>query len=76
MRDIDRDDDGTPMEDIGRYEVIFDYDGVRYYCYLDAVNIDEAKAGVLWNFVYTKHHDSGEVFRVMDEYIELVLALK
>ena len=42
MRDIDRDDDGTPIEEIGRYEVVFDFEGVRYYCYLDAIDVDEA----------------------------------
>lgn len=42
MRDLDRDNDGTPIEEIGRYEVVFDFEGQRYYCYIDAVNIDEA----------------------------------
>lgn len=42
MLDMDRDDDGTPIEEIGRYEVVFDYEGQRYYCYIDAVDIDEA----------------------------------
>ena len=42
MCDIDRDDDGTPIEDIGRYEVVFDFESVRYYCYLNAVDSNEA----------------------------------
>ena len=42
MRDIDRDDDGTPVEEIGRYEVVFDFENIRYYCYLDAISVDEA----------------------------------
>ena len=42
MRDIDRDEDGTPIEEIGRYEVVFDFEGVRYYCYIDAIDVDEA----------------------------------
>ena len=44
MLDMDRDDDGTPIEEIGRYEVVFDFEGQRYYCYIDAVDIDEAMA--------------------------------
>ena len=41
-RDLNRDDDGTDIKDIGRYEIIFDVDKQRYYCFVDAINMDEA----------------------------------
>ena len=41
-RNAIRDDDGTPVEEIGRYEVVFDFENIRYYCYLDAISVDEA----------------------------------
>lgn len=41
-RDLDREDDGTDMEEIGRYEIVFDFEGQRYYCFVDAINIEEA----------------------------------
>ena len=41
-RDLDREDDGTPIEKIGRYEIIFDFEGARYYCFIDAINMSEA----------------------------------
>ena len=50
VRNIDRDDDGTPIHAIGRYEIVFDFDSVRYYCYIDAVTIDEAM-----DTFWTKH---------------------
>lgn len=42
MRDMVRDDDGTSVDDIGTYEVVFDFKGQRFYCYIDAIDIDEA----------------------------------
>lgn len=41
-RDLNREDDGTDIKDIGRYEIIFDVDKQRYYCFVDAINMDEA----------------------------------
>ena len=41
-RDLNRDDDGTDIKDIGRYEIIFDVAKQRYYCFVDAINMDEA----------------------------------
>jgi hypothetical protein len=40
--DLDRENDGTPLEQIGRYEIVFDIDKDRYYCFIDATNINEA----------------------------------
>ncbi len=40
--DLSRDDDGTPVEEIGRYEVTFEYGRCRYYCFIDAVSLEEA----------------------------------
>ena len=41
-RDLNREDDGTDIEEIGRYEIIFDVAKQRYYCFVDAINMDEA----------------------------------
>lgn len=41
-RDLNREDDGTDIKDIGKYEIIFDVDKQRYYCFVDAINMDEA----------------------------------
>ena len=41
-RDLSREDDGTPIEEIGRYEIVFDFDEQRYYCFVDAINMEEA----------------------------------
>lgn len=60
MRDIDRDEDGTSIEEIGRYEVVFDFEGVRYYCYLDAIDIDEAMG------VFRKTHPGITIEHIVD----------
>lgn len=41
-RDISREDDGTPIENVGRYEIVFDFENQRYYFFVDAINMDEA----------------------------------
>jgi hypothetical protein len=41
-RDLSREDDGTPIEEIGRYEIVFDFKEQRYYCFVDAISMDEA----------------------------------
>lgn len=41
-RDLDRENDGTDIKDIERYEIIFDVAKQRYYCFVDAINMDEA----------------------------------
>lgn len=48
--DLSRDDDGTPVEEIGRYEVTFEYGRCRYYCFIDAVSLEEAM------FIFFKNH--------------------
>lgn len=63
-RDLDREDDGTPIDEIGRYEIIFDFEGQRYYCFVDAININEA----LGNFF--KNHDTVEYNNIV-EHIEI-----
>jgi hypothetical protein len=41
-RDLDLEDDENEFGETGRYEVIFDVDSVRYYCFIDARSMDEA----------------------------------
>lgn len=40
--DLDREDDETSIDEIGRYEIVFDINKDRYYCFVDAININEA----------------------------------
>ena len=40
--DMDREDDETDIENIGRYEIVFEVDDKRYYCFADAINMNEA----------------------------------
>ena len=47
---LDAEDDFDHCRNVGQYEIIFDYDGERYYCYVDAASMDEA----LGNFF--RHH--------------------
>ena len=49
-RDIDYEYDNSPdmiddsfdYHNLGRYQIIFEYDNQRYYCYIDAFNLNEA----------------------------------
>lgn len=41
-RDLSREDDGTSIEEINRYEIVFDFEEQRYYCFIDAISMDEA----------------------------------
>ena len=40
--DLDRENDDTPIDQLGRYEVVFEAAGERFYCFADALNVDEA----------------------------------
>lgn len=51
-RDISREDDGTPAEEVGRYEIVFDIGEKRYYCFIDAVSMDEALG------IFFRSHDT------------------
>ena len=59
-RDLSREDDGTPIEKIGRYEIVVDFDNQRYYCFVDAISMDEA----LGNFF--KNHDTVKYENIVD----------
>lgn len=41
-RDLNREDDGTSSEELSRYEIVFDFEEQRYYCFIDAINVHEA----------------------------------
>lgn len=41
-RDLDREDSSTSADEVGRYEIVFDFAGQRYYCFVDAVSMNEA----------------------------------
>lgn len=40
--DLDRTPDDVPSNKLGRFEIIFEVAGHRYYCFADAVNMNEA----------------------------------
>lgn len=63
-RDLDRPDDDTSIEDLGRYEIMFDYDGVRRYCFVDAINMNEALG------LFFKNHATVQ-YRDIVEHIEI-----
>ena len=51
-RDISRGDDGTPAEEVGRYAIVLDIGEKRYYCFIDAVSMDEALG------IFFRSHDT------------------
>lgn len=59
-RDLDREDDGTSHENIGRYEIVFDFEGQRYYCFVDAITEDEALG------IFFRNHDTVEYKNIVD----------
>ncbi|MCX4355866.1 MAG: hypothetical protein OSJ43_06530 [Oscillospiraceae bacterium] len=63
-RDLSREDDGTLVEEISRYEIVFDYDGQRYYCFVDAISIDEALG------IFFKNHDT-VTYKDVTDHIEI-----
>ena len=40
--DLNREPDDIPGNELGRYEIVFELSNRRYYCFCDAVNMDEA----------------------------------
>ncbi len=42
QRDLVREPDDVPGSELGRYEIVFDLSAQRYYCFCDAVNMNEA----------------------------------
>ena len=59
-RDLDREDDGTPIDKIGRYEIVFEFGEQRYYCFVDAISMDEALG------IFFKNHDTVEYQNIVD----------
>lgn len=42
FRYLNIEDDGTDVKEINRYEIVFDFEEQRYYCFIDAINMEEA----------------------------------
>lgn len=59
-RDISREDDGTPARNVGRYEIVFDFENQRYYCFVDAINMDEALG------IFFRNHETIEYNNIVD----------
>lgn len=59
-RDLDREDDGTDIDKINRYEIVFEYDDVRYYCFISAISLDEAIG------IFFRNHDNVEYQNIVD----------
>lgn len=47
---LSREDDDTPAEEYVKYEIIFTYAEERYYCYIDALSLEEAIV------IFFQHH--------------------
>ena len=59
-RDLDREDDGTPTDEIGEYEIIFEFGEQRYYCFIEAINMDEALG------IFFRNHDTVAYQNIID----------
>jgi hypothetical protein len=59
-RYIDYDGDEELIEQVGRYEIVFDFDNQRYYCFVDAFSINEALG------IFFRNHDTVEYKNIVD----------
>lgn len=59
-RDLEREDNGTSNEEISRYEIVFDFKEERFYCFVDAININEALG------IFFKNHDTVTYRNIVD----------
>lgn len=58
--DMNREPDDVPGNELGRYEIVFKVHGGHYYCFADAVNMDEALGQ------FFKHHPNITYGMVVD----------
>lgn len=63
-RELDRENDGTSHEDIGRYEVLLNFAGTRYYCFINAVSMEEAM------FLFFKKHPH-ITYEMIEDHMEI-----
>ena len=63
-RDLDAEESYDACREMGRYEIVFDYDGERRYCFADAISMDEA----LGNFF--RHHP-GVTYDMIADHVEI-----
>ena len=63
-RDLDRENDNISTDEIGRFQIIFDFEGQRYYCFVNAINLNEALG------IFFKNHDTIEYKDIL-EHIEI-----
>lgn len=59
-RDLCREKDGASIEEIGNYEIIFEIDKQRYYCFVTAINMNEALG------IFFKNHDTVKYENIVD----------
>ena len=62
VRELERETDGTSDEKISCYEIIFDVGDNRYYCFVDAVNMDEALG------IFFRNHNTVTYDSIVDHY--------
>lgn len=58
--DMNREPDDVLGNELGRYEIVFKVSGDHYYCFADAVNMDEALGQ------FFKHHPNITYGMVVD----------
>lgn len=56
-RDLDADKEFDLCMNMERYEIIFDIDGKRRYCFVDAVSMDEALGNFFRNHEGVRYDD-------------------
>lgn len=63
-RYLDWEEEEPSPADVSRYEIVFDVDGIRFYCFVDARNIDEA-LGIFFRYhstvTYEQIYDHVEI---------------
>ena len=59
-RYLDWDKDEPDVNEVPRYEIVFDYGQVRFYCFVDARNIDEALG------IFFRHHPTVTYEQIYD----------
>lgn len=51
-----------PMLNYPTYQIVFDFDGERYYCYIDAINVNEALG------IFFAHHKNVTYNHIVDHF--------
>ena len=59
-RYLDWQEEEPSPDEVPRYEIVFDFDGIRFYCFVDARNVDEALG------IFFRHHQTVTYYHIVD----------